>query len=136
MTRLYVVKVLKGHIKFLAKLYHPAKCIDNEENMARKPTTSQECPLHLQRVRKSKDADQSSSHRLSAFCLRNKITIRLHGRNLWQAISMGSKRQKLNFCIQDGRCQPKYLLEIRHFRVEAIMDTTDINQLNNFIKAF
>ena len=34
MTRLYAVKVLKGHIKFLAKTEHPAKCIDKEGNVA------------------------------------------------------------------------------------------------------
>ena len=38
----------------------------------------------------SKDYDQSSSHRLSVSCLQKKSTIRLHGRNLLQELSIGS----------------------------------------------
>ena len=48
------------------------------------------CPLLRQKARKVKDYDQSSSHRLSPFCIRKKSTIRLHGRNLLQELSIGS----------------------------------------------
>ena len=99
--------VLNGHIQLLAKILQPAKCIDKEENVAWKLAIGQVCPLYKQKVRKSNDDDQSSSHRLSALCLCKKSTIRHHGRNLLQEIEMGSLNQKLKFCIQDGRCQPQ-----------------------------
>ena len=107
MTSLCVLKVLKGHIQLLAKILQPAKCIDKEGNVAWKVAIGQVCPLHNQKVKKSNDDDQSSSHRPSALCLREKSTIRHHGRNILQDISMGSCIQILNFCIQDGRCQPQ-----------------------------
>ena len=44
MTRLCVLKVLKGHIKFLAKIKQPAKCIDKEGNVALKVDIGQVCP--------------------------------------------------------------------------------------------
>ena len=90
MTSLCVLKVLKGHIQLLAKILQPAKCIDKEGNVAWKVAIGQVCPLHNQKVKKSNDDDQSSSHRPSALCLREKSTIRLHGRNVLQDISMGS----------------------------------------------
>ena len=89
MTRLCVLKVLKGHFQLLAKIKQPAKCIDKGGNVAWKVAIGQVCPLHNQ-VRKFNDDDQSSSHRPSALCLREKSTIILHGRNLLQEISMGS----------------------------------------------
>ena len=39
----------------------------------------------------------------------------------------GVLNQKLNFCIQDGRCQPQELLDIRNFLAEATLDTTDLD---------
>ena len=90
MTKLCVLKVLKGHIRLLAKIYQPAKCIDKEGNVAWKVAIGQVCPLHNQKVRKANDDDQNPSHRPSTLCLREKSTIRLHGRNLLQEISMGS----------------------------------------------
>ena len=69
MTRLCFLIVLKGHIQLLAKILHPAKCIDKEGNVAWKPTIGQVCPLFKLKVEKSNDDDQSSSHRLSALCL-------------------------------------------------------------------
>ena len=47
--------------------------------------------------------DGLSDHDIDSGTL--KIVVRIHGRNLWQEISMGSLNQKFNFCIQDGRCQ-------------------------------
>ena len=67
MTRLCILKVLKGHIQLLAKIQQPAKCIDKGENVAWKVAIRQVCPLHNQKVRKSNDDDQSSSHRPSDF---------------------------------------------------------------------
>ena len=93
MTRLYVVKVLKGHIQFLAKFLQPAKCIDKEGNVAWRLAFGQVFPLHRQKVRESKDDDQSSSYKLSAFCLRKKSTNRVHGGNLLQEIPMGPKSE-------------------------------------------
>ena len=90
MTRLCVLKVLKGHLQLLAKILQPTKCIDKEENVAWKVARSKVCPLHNQKVRKSNDDGQSSSHRPSDLCLCEKSTIRLHGRNLLQEISLGS----------------------------------------------
>ena len=90
MTKLCVLKVLKGHIQLLAKILQPTKCVDKEGNVAWKVAIGQVCPLHNQKVRKSNDDDQTSSHRLSALCLCKKSTIRLHGRNLLQEISLGS----------------------------------------------
>ena len=90
MTRLCVLKVLEGHIQLLAKSIKPAKCIDKEGNVAWKVVIGQVCPLHNQKVRKSNDDDQGSSHRLSGLCLCDKSTNRLHGWNLLQEISMGS----------------------------------------------
>ena len=58
--------------------------------MAWKVAIGQVCPLHNQKVRKSNDDDQSSSHILSALCLREKSTLRLHGKNLLEEISTGS----------------------------------------------
>ena len=58
---MYVVKVLKGHIQFLAK------CLNKEENVAWKLAIGKVCPLHRQKVRKSKVDDQSSSHVLPDF---------------------------------------------------------------------
>ena len=81
MTRLCVLKLLKGHIQRLAKIQQPAKCIDKEGNVALKVAIGQVCPLHNQNARKPNDDDQSSSHRQSALGLREKSTIRLHGRN-------------------------------------------------------
>ena len=69
MTKLSVLKVLKGHIQLLAEIYQPAKCIDKEGNVAWKVAIGQVCPLHNLKVRKSNDDDQSSSHRPSALCL-------------------------------------------------------------------
>ena len=100
--------------------------IDNEGNVAWKVAIGQVCPLHNQKVRNSNDDDQSSSHRPSALCLREKSTIRLHGRNLLQEISMRSKNQKFNFCIQD----------IRNFLAEAILDTADLDYLNKFVNTY
>ena len=107
MARLCVLMALKGHIQLLAKILQPAKCIDKEGNVAWKLAIGQVCPLYKQKVRKSNDDDQSSLHRLSALYLCKKSTIRRHGRNLLREIEMGSYNQKLNFCIQDGRCQPQ-----------------------------
>ena len=90
MTRLCVLKVLKGHIQLLANILQPAKCIDKEGNVVPKVAIGQVCPLHNQKVRNSNGDDQSTSRRPSALCLREKSTIRLHGRNLLQEISMGS----------------------------------------------
>ena len=93
MTRLCVLKVLKGHIRLLAKILQPAKCIDKEGNVAWEVAIGQVWPLYNQKVRKSNDDDQSSSHRPSILCLcekTQKSTIRHHGRNLLQEISMGS----------------------------------------------
>ena len=72
MTRLCVLKVLKGHIQLLDKIKQPAKSIDKEGNVAWKVAIGQVCPLHNQKVRKSNDDDQSSSHRPSALCLRER----------------------------------------------------------------
>ena len=58
--------------------------------MAWKVAIGQVCPQHNLKVRKSNDDDQSSSHRPSALCLREKSTLRLHGRILLQEISIGS----------------------------------------------
>ena len=91
-------------------------------------------PPPLTEVRKSKDDDQSMSHRLSAFCLHKNSIIRLHGRKLLQEISMGAENQKYNLCIQNGCCQPQYLPDIRHFHDEATLDTTDDDKLNNLVK--
>ena len=35
--------------------------------------------------------------------------------------------QKLNFCFQDGCCQPQCLLDIRNFLAKATLDTTDLD---------
>ena len=72
--------VLKGHIQLLAKILQPAKCIDKEENVAWKLATGQVCPLYKQKVRKSNDDDQSSSHRLSSLCLCKKE----HNQTSWK----------------------------------------------------
>ena len=90
MTRLCVLKVLKGHSQLLVKIEQPAKCIDKEGNVVWKVAIGQVSPLHNQKVRISIDDDQSSSHRPSALCLREKSTIRPHGSHLLQEISMGS----------------------------------------------
>ena len=90
MTRLCVLKVLKGHIQLLAKIQQPAKYIDKEGNVTWKVAIGQVCPLHNRKVRKSNDDDQSSSNRPSALCLREKSTIRPHGKNILQEMSMGS----------------------------------------------
>ena len=74
MTRLYVVKVLKSHILFLTKTKQPAKCIDKEGNVALTIAIGKVCPLHRQKVRKSKDDDQSLSYKQSSsICLRKKV---------------------------------------------------------------
>ena len=78
MIRLCVLNVFKDHIRLLAKILQPAKCIDKEGNVAWKVAIGQVCPLHNQKVRKSNDDDQSSSHRPSTLYLREKSTIRLH----------------------------------------------------------
>ena len=75
----------------------------------------------------SKDYDETSSHRLSA------LTIRLHGRNLFQNITKGYYHQKLNFCIQNGRFQPQLLLDTHHFHYEATLDKTDVDYLKSFV---
>ena len=90
MTRLCFLIVLKGHIQLLAKILQPSKCIDKEGNVVWKLAIGQVCPLYKQKVRKSNDDDQSSSHRLSALCLCKKSTTSRHGRNLLQEIQMGS----------------------------------------------
>ena len=72
MTSLRVLKVLKGHTQLLAEILQPAKCIDKEGNVAWKVVIGQVRPLYNLKVRKSKDDDQSSSHRPSALCLREK----------------------------------------------------------------
>ena len=90
MTRLHVVKVLKGYIQFLAKIYQSVNCLDKKGNMAWNLVIGKVCPLHQQRVRKLKDDDKSSSHISSNFCLFKKSTIRHPETNLLQEISMGS----------------------------------------------
>ena len=90
MTRLCVLKVLKGHIQLLAEIVQPAKCIYKEGNVAWKVAIGQVYTLHNLKVRKSNDDDQNSLHKPSALCLRKNSTIRLHGRNVLQEISMGS----------------------------------------------
>ena len=82
MIRMYVLKVLNDHIQNVANSQQPAKCIDTEGNVAKNLDIGKVCPLLQQKARKVKDYDQSSSHRLSAFCFRKKSTIRFHGRNL------------------------------------------------------
>ena len=39
----------------------------------------------------------------------------------------GPKIRKFNFCVQDGRCQTQYVLDIRNFLAEATLDTTDLD---------
>ena len=56
--------------------------------MAWKVAIGQVCPLHNKKVKKSNDDDERTSHRPSALCLRENSTIRIHGRNLLQEISM------------------------------------------------
>ena len=90
MTRLYVVEIWKGHIQCLAQTAQPAKCIDKEGNVARELAIGKVCPHHHQMARKSRYDDQSSSHRLSAFCFHKNSTTRLRERNLLQEISMES----------------------------------------------
>ena len=90
MTRLCFLIVLKGHIPLLAKMLHPAKCIDKEGNVAWKLTIGQVCPLYKQKVGKSNDDDQSSSHRLSALCLCTKEHNQTSWKELIAKIEMGS----------------------------------------------
>ena len=64
MTRLYVVKVLKCHIQFLAKFQQPANCIDKDEifqSVKYAPCTN--------RKSRNKVDDQSSSHKSASFLL-------------------------------------------------------------------
>ena len=70
------------------------------------------------------------------YAFAKKSTIRRHERNLLQEIEMGSLNQKLNFCIQDGRCHPHQLLDNRKFHAEATLDTTDLDKLNNFVHSY
>ena len=63
--------------------------------------------------------------------LEQKSTISIHGRSLLQEIEMGSYNQKLNFCIQDGRCKPQLLLDIRNVHTEATLNSRDLDKLNN-----
>ena len=99
--------------------------------MAWKLAIRKVCPIH--RMSKSKDHDQSSSHRLSAFCLPKKSTLK-HNQTSWKEFINGVQKSETEFPIQDGRLQPQ--LDICHFHVEALMDTADFDLLNNFVELF
>ena len=54
----------------------------------------------------SNDDDKSSLYTLSALYLCKKEHNQMSWKDFLQEIEMGSLNQKLNFCIQDARCQP------------------------------
>ena len=126
MTRLCVLKVLKGHIQLLAKIYQPAKSIDEEGNVAWKVAIGQVYPLHNQKVRKSNEmikvrhtdrqfyacAKRAQSTSWKEFIARN-----INGL-LKSEIELLYPRWPLSAAVN---------ADIRDFLAEATLDTADLD---------
>ena len=70
------------------------------------------------------------------WCVIVEVSGHTHGRKILQAISVRFYNQKRIVRIQDGRCLPLVLLNLRHFHVEATWDNTNSNNLKTIDKTF
>ena len=93
-------------------------------------------PLYKQKVRKSNDDDQSSSHRLSALCLCKKE----HNQTSWKEFIARNRNGVLKSEIE--LLYPRWPLPAAviagysQFSRRATFDTTDLDKLNNFVNTY
>ena len=77
------------------------------------------------------------SNRLLALSLCKHKATRPHGRKyIARDINEVLHSEKIIFCIQDGRCPPQVLLNLRRFHVEVALDNTNFEYLKKFDKTF